>query len=185
MMASTRAQKNTLTREDWVDAGLKLLSKQGVAAVGAEQLATLLGVTKGSFYWHFHSRDELLEALRTRWAQVCTDSFIASTEASGGTATERLRALLMLTAEVPKSLERAIRSWAVTDTATADYVAAIDNRRVAFVRGLLHGMGHSAADADALAQLTTSFVVGETMRGLPANIRNRKIYARLLTLPQK
>ncbi|QJW85505.1 helix-turn-helix transcriptional regulator [Ramlibacter terrae] len=50
-------------REDWVRAGMRILARSGVDAVLIPPLATELGVTKGSFYWHFGSRDELLLAL--------------------------------------------------------------------------------------------------------------------------
>ncbi|RYY87103.1 MAG: TetR/AcrR family transcriptional regulator, partial [Comamonadaceae bacterium] len=52
-----------LQRADWVRAGMRILARSGVDAVLIPPLATELGVTKGSFYWHFASRDELLLAL--------------------------------------------------------------------------------------------------------------------------
>ena len=56
-----------LSAEDWAQAALDLIAEQGVAAVAVEPLARRLGVTKGSFYWHFPSRDALLQAALERW----------------------------------------------------------------------------------------------------------------------
>lgn len=52
---------------DWEYAALELMADKGVNAVGVEPLARRLGITKGSFYWHFSSRDELLQRALARW----------------------------------------------------------------------------------------------------------------------
>ena len=56
-----------MAREDWLRAARKALLKGGPAAVRVEALARRLKVTKGSFYWHFRDREELLEALLREW----------------------------------------------------------------------------------------------------------------------
>ncbi|MDV3469376.1 helix-turn-helix domain-containing protein [Stenotrophomonas sp. C3(2023)] len=64
----SRAGRNSrLSAEDWAQAALDLIAEQGVSAVAVEPLARRLGVTKGSFYWHFPSRDALLQAALERW----------------------------------------------------------------------------------------------------------------------
>ena len=59
-----------LSAEDWAQAALDQIAEQGVASVAVEPLARRLGVTKGSFYWHFPSRDALLQAALERWEKV-------------------------------------------------------------------------------------------------------------------
>jgi len=59
--------RGRLSANAWVEAALDLIAEQGVAALAVEPLARRLGVTKGSFYWHFASRDALLEAALRRW----------------------------------------------------------------------------------------------------------------------
>ena len=39
--------------DDWASEALEQIAEQGVASVAVELLARRLGVTKGSFYWHF------------------------------------------------------------------------------------------------------------------------------------
>ena len=51
-----------LGRHDWVDAALRALTVGGLASLSVERLATELGATKGSFYWHFKDRAALIEA---------------------------------------------------------------------------------------------------------------------------
>lgn len=68
--------KRKLAREDWADAALEALCEGGVAAIAVEPIATKLGTTKGSFYWHFANRDALVEAAVRRWAEQDTESLI-------------------------------------------------------------------------------------------------------------
>ena len=42
-----------LSAQDWIDAGLKALARNGHTALKADPLAKSLGVSRGSFYWHF------------------------------------------------------------------------------------------------------------------------------------
>jgi AcrR family transcriptional regulator len=58
-----------LSRSHWLKAARLALLKGGVEAVRVEKLALALKVTKGSFYWHFKDRDELLEALLREWEE--------------------------------------------------------------------------------------------------------------------
>jgi AcrR family transcriptional regulator len=64
---SLQDQTTVLARRDWIDAGLELLVGKGVDHVKITRLADALGVTRGSFYWHFKDRDDLLSALVEDW----------------------------------------------------------------------------------------------------------------------
>jgi AcrR family transcriptional regulator len=59
----------TLTAADWAEAALQLIAEAGLGALTVSTLASRLGVTKGSFYWHFKGRDDLLRAALDRWEQ--------------------------------------------------------------------------------------------------------------------
>jgi AcrR family transcriptional regulator len=56
-----------LSKDDWVQAALSAIAEGGLDAVAVEPLARRLGVTKGSFYAHFSSRDDLIEAALASW----------------------------------------------------------------------------------------------------------------------
>lgn len=62
-------ERATLSAEDWEKEALELLAEQGVQAVAVEPLARRMGITKGSFYWHFSSREALLEQALNRWEE--------------------------------------------------------------------------------------------------------------------
>ena len=78
-MSPTKKTRNTvpLSREAWVKAAMNLIAQEGVGAVAVEPLAQALGVTKGSFYWHFKSRDELIQAALEAWEQDQSTDVVA------------------------------------------------------------------------------------------------------------
>lgn len=64
-----KQERSTLTTADWERAALELIAERGVQALAVEPLARRMGVTKGSFYWHFSSRESLLERALDRWEE--------------------------------------------------------------------------------------------------------------------
>ncbi len=71
-----RLDTPTLTAADWAEAALQLIAEAGLRALTVEALATRLGVTKGSFYWHFKGRSELLADALGRWEHRVTTEAI-------------------------------------------------------------------------------------------------------------
>ncbi|TAM00713.1 MAG: TetR/AcrR family transcriptional regulator, partial [Rhodanobacter sp.] len=69
MNVSSKPERTRLSAENWEVAALDLIAEQGVGALAVEALARQLGVTKGSFYWHFRTREALLVAALERWEQ--------------------------------------------------------------------------------------------------------------------
>jgi AcrR family transcriptional regulator len=82
-----------LTRQDWIRAALREMNEHGVRGVSVEPLARSLGATKGSFYWHFRDRDELVTEALSQWEQVGTEAVITTLD-SLDDARSRLRHLL-------------------------------------------------------------------------------------------
>lgn len=69
-----------ISRDDWAYAALMALGEGGDRAIAVQPLARRLGVTKGSFYWHFSGRAELVDAALTLWEERGTTEVIASLE---------------------------------------------------------------------------------------------------------
>src|SRR5829696_5322648 len=67
-----------LKAEDWVAAARAAMAEGGIDAVAVEPLARRLGVTKGSFYWHFKDRKALLKATLERWEKESTEARISA-----------------------------------------------------------------------------------------------------------
>lgn len=74
-------RKVPLSANDWIEEALLVLAADGLAAVAVEPLARRLGATKGSFYWHFANRAELIAATLDLWEQRATSELIERIEA--------------------------------------------------------------------------------------------------------
>ncbi len=77
---ATRRMPRRLSREDWIQAAVAAIAEGGLGAVAVEPLATRLNATKGSFYWHFADRQDLVRAALQRWLQRATVEVIAELE---------------------------------------------------------------------------------------------------------
>ena len=156
------AAKTRTPRATWIDEGLAALAAGGPDAVKVEALATALGVSKGGFYWHFGDRAALLEAMLDRWETVMVDAAIDEVDAAGGDARSRLRRLFGLAAGVGDLLdvELAIRDWARRDPHVAERVRRVDNRRMAYLRGLFSQLYDDPADVEMRCFVVLAIFVG-------------------------
>ena len=97
-----RLGEPTLTAADWAEAALHLVAEAGLRGLTVDALAARLGATKGSFYWHFKSRDELLAAALDRWEQRATAETIKGLDAVPD-ARRRLQLMLAAASQPPRS----------------------------------------------------------------------------------
>jgi len=72
--------KHIVTREDWLNLGLKCLNEKGKSALAVEKMAKLLGVSKTSYYWYFKRQDDFLLELAAHWEQEGTKSYIEASK---------------------------------------------------------------------------------------------------------
>jgi AcrR family transcriptional regulator len=144
-----------LSAQDWVDLGLKTLAKCGFTALKAEPLAKAMGVSRGSFYWHFADIGAYHAAILERWREVATEQIIAGVEAAknGDMGKDPLAVLLKLTFGSKLVLEKAVRSWAANDARARAAVVAVDRRRLDYIESLLRQAGLASDVARARAQI--------------------------------
>lgn len=159
------AMNQRLSKREWIDAGLRALALHGAGAVRVERVAEALGVTKGSFYWHFKDREALLEALLDAWKARATNDVIEQVEAEGGDAGAKLRTLFTIVAQVDGRLDRAVRSWATQDPMAQNAMEQVDKRRLGYLESLFLGLGFTPAEAIARARLVYHALIGQFMMG--------------------
>lgn len=155
-----------LDRDAWLSEALEVLRESGVGHIKVEPLAKRLGVTKGSFYWHFKDRADLLRALPGHWAKAQTEPVIAHGQSADGGPVDRMRAVLeFLAREDPDRYDNAMRAWAQFDTDVADAVAAIDKHRMAYAAELFEQAGLPESEAAFRARVWYFYDVGEHITG--------------------
>jgi AcrR family transcriptional regulator len=141
-----------LSAKDWLDQGLKVLATRGFTALKAEPLAKAMGVSRGSFYWHFADIGAFHAAILGRWREVAAEQIIANVEAASGNGTP-IQLLLRQAFSGKPALENAVRTWATVDPVARAAVQAIDRRRLGYVENLLRASGLSDDVARARAQI--------------------------------
>lgn len=161
-----RPEARNLTRLDWVAGAWEMLGERGIDRVRVEPLAKKLGVTKGSFYWHFKDRDELLEALLDRWFSDREEDARPVTEGAADTDPgERLWALFeRVIRRVSRGQTVSLRLLSHYDPAIAARIAKEDERRLDFLKNSLLALGFSEDEALARGQAYQALMTGEFLR---------------------
>ncbi len=129
-----------LSRDEWLRHGLKTLAQSGDSALKADKLARALGVSRGSFYWHFKDLADYHGALLEAWREQATGAVIAEIDAAPE-ATDRLEKLMRRAFTGDLSLERGMRAWATHNADAGQMAARVDEQRVAFLTKLLDEAG--------------------------------------------
>src|SRR5206468_5535733 len=124
----------------------------GFTALKAEPLAKAMGVSRGSFYWHFPDLSAFHAAILARWREIAAEQIIAGVEAASNDENS-LAVLLRRVFGERLTLENAVRTWASVDPAARAAVQAIDRRRLGYIEGLMTKSGLSADTARARAQI--------------------------------
>jgi AcrR family transcriptional regulator len=141
----------TLTAADWAEAALQLIAEAGLRAVTVSALAARLGVTKGSFYWHFQGREELLAAALARWEHRATEETVQALD-SIPDHRRRLELILGASSQPPRarSLYASLAANA-DEPLVKDVLARIGAARVDYLDVCYRKLGLTPAEARARA----------------------------------
>lgn len=157
---SKAERTSRLNADDWSQAALDLLAEQGVAAVAVEPLARRLGVTKGSFYWHFKSRAALLDAALERWEAIEQEAVFGRL-AGIPDARERLRALFRMVAyEVSLHAVYSQLLNALDQPQVLVVMERVSKRRLDYLVASFRQAGLARAQAQHRARLAYAAYVG-------------------------
>ena len=163
------ADASPLTTHDWALAALTAVASGGVDNVTVEGLARELGVTKGSFYWHFADRSALIDTALALWEQEGTTDVIAALREIPDPAV-RLRRLFDLSFgdEIEGPVDAALVAR-VDDAVVGPVVRRVTATRIAFLEELFRDLGLTPARAAARARIAYCTYVGhhQVRRSLP------------------
>jgi len=164
----TGSERSQLTPEDWIRAATELLIHRSIDAVRVDALAKILEVTRGSFYWHFADRDDLLQRVLLSWQEAQTEQIIARYRKQGVDADALIRELVELpahgrAASKGASVELAIRAWARRDEVARRVVDAVDAKRLDYMQGCFANLGFAESDARSRAFLLYCYMQSESL----------------------
>ncbi len=155
-----------LGRDDWLDAARDAVVAGGFDAVRVLSLADALGITRGSFYWHFADHAELVSALIARWRERELEADRAlEARASDDPVEDLLRLLDAALARGGRNLEAmrfelALRELGRQDRAVAAMLAEVDGVRMTVLTAKFERLVGDAAEARDLAALLYVAVAG-------------------------
>ncbi|HEV3183368.1 MAG TPA: TetR/AcrR family transcriptional regulator [Xanthobacteraceae bacterium] len=168
-----------LTARDWIDFGLTTLAREGADALKADVLARKLGVSRGSFYWHFRDLAAFHARVIEQWKEVTTDAIIADIERYQSLEA-RLEALLRHAFGDGAALEVRMRAWAESNAAAARALDHIDRRRRGYIERLLVEAGIAPAVAATRTQVLYWAYLGAALnRSRLAGARLERMVAEL------
>jgi len=147
--------RNRLQRFDWLLEALAIFVAEGIDAVRVTRLADELGVTRGSFYWHFSDRAELLDSLAAYWRDKNTPAIV---DAVSGAVSLRDGILRFFEACVDPTLfdsrlDLAIREWSRRSDAIAKQMRAADNTRIEALSDMFKRNGYPMPEAFVRARV--------------------------------
>jgi AcrR family transcriptional regulator len=179
------AGRSPLTRESWIDAATEVLVDQGIDHVRVDTLAGQLQVTRGSFYWHFRDREDLLRAVLERWRELATEQLTARLEQAHADPREQLRDVISLpfrgrSATRAARIELAIRAWARRDVTARHAVDEADASRMGYIAQLFSALGYSVTEARSRAFVLYAYVVGESLMSTQGSASQRQERARFV-----
>jgi len=150
----------TLTPECWEQAALELIADNGLSALGVEPLARRLGITKGSFYWHFSGRDDLLDRALSRWENQDRIHLHQGLNADAR-PTERLAQFVWRTSRQTLTHRIYVALCAMpNDGQVGPVIKRVTARRIQYLSVAFTELGLSADDARHRATLVYSSYVG-------------------------
>lgn len=168
------------SRDEFLARSLDVLAEEGEAKLRIDRLVGRLGVTKGSFYWHFESRADFVRSLAEHWAHSSTQVVIDDIGTLTGSPEERLLSLMkMISRQDLAGHDLAMRTWASHEPEVAPIVSKVDRMRLSFVRSLFKEMGFEGAELETRTRvfvtavsLKRAILVGESRNRRMETLRN-------------
>lgn len=187
--ADSGSERPSLTPEAWIDAATNVLVDQGIDHVRIDTLAGHLGVTRGSFYWHFRDREDLLRRVLQAWRERATVQLTQRLERARSDPREQLHDVVSLpfrgrAALRAARIELAIRAWARRDEMARAAVDEADRARLDYHLHLFQALGFESDEARARAFVLYSYEVAESVlqrQGTPEDrLARRSLVERLV-----
>lgn len=179
------ATRSTCTPDTWIEAATEVLVDQGIDRVRVDVLAQELGMTRGSFYWHFKDREALLRGVLQAWHASATEALTARLERAHTDPREQLQDLVSLpwrgrAAARAGRIELAIRAWARRDDMAAQIVREADESRLGYIAQVFSALGFPVMEARRRAYILYSAMLGDSLLSeLPAHAAQAQRQARL------
>lgn len=154
-----------LSREQWLDHGLLNLAESGFTSLKADTLAKSLGVSRGSFYWHFKDLATFQHAVIQHWQTATVAAGIKQLEVEESDPAARLAHIISIGVVGEQALERSIRAWALNNEHVKQTVDQVDHHRLRYLQNLIEEIGLEPIKAKVRARIIYCGFLGQIILG--------------------
>lgn len=165
-----------LGREAWILAAREALITGGIENVKIERLAKSLSAERGSFYYHFENRDELLDELLRHWEVSNTYAYeeaIDPTTHNGVAELAFINNMWLEEKTFDAKFDMAIRDWARISKKVSKVTKRADKKRIKILETIFVDLGYEGENALVRAQVAYFHQIGYLTIGLGEDRRTR------------
>ena len=173
-MAKEKVRRG-VSKAQWLETAMIFLSDHSISDITIEGLAKELGIAKSGFYWHFKSREELLDALLDYWVHEITEVITNNSEVDGlGPKARLVRCTEMIYELDLTRYEIGIRQFSLRDERALRAVKKANSLRMDFIRKAFEELGFSGDDLEMRTMLFACYHTWEASMFTGLSRKRRK-----------
>jgi AcrR family transcriptional regulator len=173
-MTGSPTGSTRLSADDFVRAAFEVMVDEGISGVKIARLCERLGVTKGSFYWHFADLDAFLGEVARQWAEdgVRKPRTLGFDAEETDATDAMLHAMTVFSDRRNRALTRAVREWAQKDERAREAIRAADEALFQRVKGAFAALGFDDKESEVRAKVLYYAGVGYASVGNLGELRS-------------
>lgn len=150
----------TVTKDQWIEKGLETLRVKGYSELSIVKLAKKLGVTRGSFYYHFKSLNELIDAMIANWEEVIVNQGFEKTLTNTADPESEFKNLIDYVTQLSDRLDLVFRQWAPSNEHVKAHMERLDIKRLGRLTELFQRLAKDEEKGRILAKLAYYAYIG-------------------------
>lgn len=173
---SMRQRKAKTPPGQWIETAKIFLIANGIESVRVDRLAKHLKVTRGGFYHHFASREDLLGQLLQQWRRDCQFIPLLPEPQTPDEAFEFIHKLgehLIREEHYDPLFDAAVRTWGRGDPMVARIVAEADEARLRKLKKVFLALGYDDDESEFRARIFYMHQLGYYQLGVRETTEER------------
>ena len=171
--------KPRLSKEAWLEKSLEILAVEGARKLTIDHLVKAMGVTKGSFYWHFKTRADFIICLVEYWADTHTQSLVKELGSISDPAKRLLKLMQILSEKNHSQFDISIMNWGEYESVAKKKVQAVFDTRMEFLRSVFREIGFKGDELEMRVHTMVFFQTLECCQYTKLSKANRLDYVKL------
>ena len=150
----------TLTKDQWAEAGLALLNEKGYTDLSIVKLAQRLNVTRGSFYYHFKSLNDLIDIMISTWEERVVNQGFEQILTDTANPKQEVKNLIEYVTHLTDRLDLVFRQWAPSNEHVKKHMERLDQKRLKTLEELFQRLLNDTTKGRVLSRLAFYAYIG-------------------------